>query len=32
MATRHCLRAGPGSYEVCSVCHWLDDPIQFGLE
>ena len=20
----------PGSYEVCSVCHWLDDPVQFG--
>jgi len=20
----------PGSYEVCSVCHWLDDPDQFG--
>ena len=22
----------PGSYEVCPVCHWLDDPIQFGDE
>jgi hypothetical protein len=20
----------PGSYEMCPVCHWLDDPIQFG--
>jgi hypothetical protein len=20
----------PGSYEVCHVCHWLDDPVQFG--
>ena len=20
----------PGSYEVCPVCHWLDDPVQFG--
>jgi hypothetical protein len=19
----------PGSYEVCPVCHWMDDPIQF---
>jgi len=19
----------PGSYEVCAVCHWIDDPIQF---
>lgn len=22
----------PGSYEVCPVCDWLDDPIQFGDE
>lgn len=21
--------AQPGSYEVCPVCHWMDDPIQF---
>jgi len=19
----------PGSYEVCPICHWMDDPIQF---
>ena len=19
----------PGSYDVCPVCHWTDDPIQF---
>jgi hypothetical protein len=19
----------PGSYEVCPVCHWIDDPRQF---
>jgi hypothetical protein len=19
----------PGSYDVCSVCHWTDDPTQF---
>ncbi len=21
--------ARPGSYEVCPVCHWTDDPAQF---
>lgn len=21
--------AEPGSYEVCPVCHWTDDPVQF---
>lgn len=20
----------PGSYEVCPVCYWQDDPLQFG--
>ena len=24
--------AQPGSYEVCPVCHWMDDPIQFADE
>ena len=19
----------PGSFEVCPICHWMDDPIQF---
>lgn len=22
-------RAGPGTYDVCPVCYWEDDPIQF---
>lgn len=22
----------PGSYEVCAICHWMDDPVQFGDE
>lgn len=24
--------AQPGSYEVCPVCYWMDDPIQFADE
>ncbi|WP_225333020.1 CPCC family cysteine-rich protein [Halomicrobium urmianum] len=23
-------RCPPGSYAVCPVCQWLDDPVQFG--
>jgi hypothetical protein len=27
---RTLTEAQPGSYEVCPVCDWMDDPIQFG--